>query len=77
MRSTRFQKTKGLNSNPDDAMLAQMEAVMCEADDLYFSMNEAAAVENRPLVSFYGQMLGEKMAVWHALNARLSGATVN
>jgi hypothetical protein len=58
-------------------ILALADEQMRAADDLYFAMNEAAAIGNRPLVSHYGQRLRDTMQIYHALFERLDGATVN
>lgn len=52
-----------------------LDALMCEADDLYFAMQEA--IGNRPLMQHYADQLCEKNAIFHAMLERMDGATVN
>lgn len=59
------------------SLLDYIDAIMCEADDLYLSMHEALAAENASCVIAYSDRLVQSAVVCRALVERLDGATLH
>jgi len=55
----------------------QIDALMCEVDDLYMDMQETYGVDNLRLADHLANALQEKLSTPYALEERLAGATVN
>lgn len=57
--------------------LTDIDAVMCEADDIYFDMGEAYAAGDFFAAEACGRQLSERYAVMTAMFDRIDGATVH